>query len=115
MGIASFTDREQWVVRTTAEERWGKEAVELHEAEVEVRLGPEDMGEVSCPALFWKVQQCHYVVIKTGESRYRCRFFYSDLQQMTPDVTEYEELAECMVQLLQVQADYARATARMQQ
>ena len=113
MRIADFTDREKWVVRTTLEERWGADAVELHAAEVGLRLQPGDAEEAACPALFWSVDRCSFVVIKVAEGRYRCSFFYGDLQQLAPDVAEYTELAECIVQLLQVQSDHARARAGM--
>ena len=110
--VSDFTDREIWVIRTTVQERWGQDAIELHPADVEIRLRPEDEQGSPCPALFWAVNQCNFVVVKTGENRYRCQFFYNDLQQMSPDVTEYTELAECVVQLLQTQSDHARMTGR---
>ncbi len=110
--IPDFTEREKWVIRTTVDERWNQGAIELHAADVEVRLRPQDETGTPCPALFWAVNDCNFVVIKTAESCYRCQFFYNDLQQMGPDVTEYTELAECVVQLLQTQADFARMTGR---
>ena len=106
-----FTERERWVVRTTVAERWGRDAVELHPADIGVRPDPDAAREVPRPALFWRVDGCNFVVVKLGEDRYRCGFFYGDLQQFAPDVPEYSELAECVVQLLQTQADHARAAA----
>ena len=110
--ITDFTEREMWVIRTTVQERWNEDSIELHPADVEIRLHSQDEDGTPCPALFWTVNQCNFVVIKTGESQYRCQFFYNDLQQMAPDITEYTELAECVVQLLQTQADHARMTGR---
>ena len=107
-----FTERERWVVRTTVAERWGADKVELHPADIGVRPEPDAIEEVSRPALFWQVGGCNFVVVKLGADRYRCGFFYGDLQQFAPDVPEYSELAECVVQLLQTQADHARAAAR---
>ena len=109
---SDFTEREKWVIQTTVQERWGPDIIELHAADVEIRMRPQDEEATPCPALFWAVNQCNFVMVKTGESCYRCQFFYNDLQQMGPDVTEYTELAECVVQLLQTQADYARAIGR---
>ncbi len=111
-GIADFSEREQWVVHTTLQERWTDTDIPLHTADVEIRLRTEDAEGSPCPALYWQVDGCNFVVVKTSESRYRCQFFYNDLQQMAPDVTEYTELAECVVQLLQTQADHARMTGR---
>ena len=109
--IADFTDRERWVIRTTLDERWSDSQVPLHDTDIEVRLKPGDDQGTPCPGLFWNVNGCNFVVIKTGTDRYRCQFFYNDLTQVGPDVTEYTELAECVVQLLQAQADYARILA----
>ena len=108
--ITDFTEREMWVIRTAVQERWEQAEIELHPADVEIRMHPKDEEGSPCPALFWTVGPCSFVVVKTGESRYRCRFFYNDLQPMGPDATEYAELAECVAQLLQTQADYARMT-----
>ena len=110
--FTDFTEREIWVIQTTAKERWGRVDIQLHPADVAVRMHPQDEEGTPCPALFWIVNQCNFVVVKTGVSQYRCQFFYNDLQQMGPDVTEYTELAECVVQLLQTQSDYARMTGR---
>ena len=110
-GAPDFTERERWVVRTTVGERWGPDKVELHPADIGVRPEPGAAREESRPALFWRVGGCNFVVVKLGEDRYRCGFFYGDLQQFAPDAPEYTELAECVVQLLQIQADHARAAA----
>jgi len=38
--------------------------------------------------------------------RYRCQFFYRGYQQYGTGVHEYDDLSECMVSLLQAQADH---------
>ena len=39
--------------------------------------------------------------------RYRCQFYYRVHQMYGTGEEEYDDLSECMVTLLQVQADYA--------
>jgi hypothetical protein len=46
------------------------------------------------------------VVVKTGDRNYRCQFFYRIHQMYGTGVEEYDDLTECMVTLLQVQADH---------
>jgi hypothetical protein len=46
------------------------------------------------------------VVVKTGDSHYRCQFFYRIHQMYGTGVEEYDDLTECVVSLLQVQADH---------
>lgn len=43
---------------------------------------------------------------KTGEPRYRCQFYYRVRQMYGTGEEEYDDLSECMVTLLQVQADF---------
>ena len=110
--IANFTDREKRVTQTAVKERWGQGAVELHAADMEIGLRPKAKSGTPDLALFWAANDCNFLIVKAGESRYRCPFFYNGLQQMGPDVTDYTELAECVMQLLQMQSDYARMTGR---
>lgn len=106
--IPDFSDTERWTIQATVDERWGEGVTELHLADVEIRLTPEDASLTSCPAVFWISGECNFVVIKTGEQRYRCNFFYSaDLeQQLGTGINEFDDIATCVVTLLQTQADY---------
>ncbi|MEA3410088.1 MAG: hypothetical protein U9R74_00935 [Pseudomonadota bacterium] len=109
-GIADFTETERWTIQTTADERWGKGNTEPQEADVDVRLKPGDPGLTSCPALFWNVEEWNFVVLKSAGNRYRCQFFSSkNLEQMGTGIDEYDDVAECVVTLLQTQADCARS------
>lgn len=102
--IPDFTDTERWTIQTTVDERWGQNKVPLHLADVETRLAPGSDERITCPAVFWRVGECSFIVIKLGVRRYRAEFFYRDLEQMSADKT-YDELAQCVVELLQAQAD----------
>ena len=103
--IEDFTDSELWIIRTTLEERYG-ETIEPELADIELRLNPYATELTPCPAAAWSHQGCHFITCKTGDSRYRCQFYYRVHQMYGTGVEEYDDLSECVVTLLQVQADY---------
>jgi len=107
MPIADFTRAEVAIVQTTCNQRWRGEAVDLHPADVEMTLDPESDARIRCPALFWQVGDCCFVITKTGDRRYRCNFLYQhELEQYGTGVDDYHDLGECAVALLRVQADH---------
>lgn len=103
--IADFNDSELWIIRTTLEERYG-EAIEPQLVEVELRLDPGVTELTLCPAAYWEKSDCHFIVPKVGDNRYRCQFYYRNYQMYGPNVEVFDDLSECMVTLLQVQADH---------
>lgn len=104
--IPDFNDSELWTVQTTLKERYGRD-IEVQLAETEVRLSRHTTNMTPCPTLYWQVDDgCHFLVVKTGPERYRCQFFYRVHQMYGTGVEEYDNLTECVVTLLQVQADY---------
>lgn len=106
MKIPDMTETEIWAVQNTANERWkNQDPVDLQVVDVEVRINPEDRELVECPAIFWEKDDCHFVIIKTDESRYRCQFFYRNNDQFGTGIPEYDNISECATSLLQVQAD----------
>jgi hypothetical protein len=104
--IEDFTESELWIIRTTLEERYGVK-IEPQLADTELRLNPFSTELTICPAAYWEHEGCHFIVCKTGEPRYRCQFYYRVHQMYGTGTEEYDDLSECMVTLLQVQADYA--------
>jgi len=42
-----------------------------------------------------------------GDHRFRCQFFYSVREQYGTGKAEYDDLLECVVALLKLQADHA--------
>jgi hypothetical protein len=105
--IPDITDTERWILRTTLKERHGRD-LETQLADAEIRLSPSDRDLASCPVIHWSDEDgCNFIVFKTGDRKYRCQFFYRGYQQYGTGVTEYDDLSECIVSLLQVQADYA--------
>ena len=103
--IPDINDTEEWIVATTLKERYGRE-VAVQYADAEIRLSPADRELSVCPAFVWESDDCRFVIFKTGERLYRCQFFYRGYQQFGTGVHEYDNLTECAVSLLQVQADH---------
>lgn len=106
VSIPDFNKNELWVVRDTLKQRYG-EPIEPDLAETEMRLNPHSTELAICPALFWQdSNKCSFIVIKVGEGRYRAQFFYRVHQQYGTGIDEFTDLTECIVTLLQVQADH---------
>ena len=103
--IDDFTESELWIINTTLEERYGK-PMDLQLADIELRLNPYATELTPCPAAFWEHEKCKFIVCKTGPTRYRCQFYYRVHKMYGTGVEEYDDLSECMVTLLQVQADF---------
>ncbi len=105
--IPDFNEAELWAVRTALAERYGEER-EFELAETELRLDKHSTRLVPCPTVYWRDGACHFVVCKTGPERYRCNFFYRVHQVFGTGIEEFDNLTECVVTLLQVQADHQR-------
>lgn len=78
--IPDYTETELWAVRTTVNQRYGKE-VDLQLADSELRLDPDSPTLTSCPTIFWSERGANFVILKVGDSRYRCQFFNSGCEQ----------------------------------
>jgi hypothetical protein len=104
--IPDFNDNELWIIHTTLEERYGKKT-DVQLADSELRLSPHTDQLTLCPTLHWQDQGVHLVIFKTGEDRYRCMFYYNVREQYGTGIDEFDNLAECVTTLLQVQADHA--------
>lgn len=104
--IPDITNSEHWVIETTLTERYGSK-VETQIADAEIRLMPSDRELSSCPVVYWNRDGCNFIIFKTGSRKYRCQFFYRGYQQYGTGVHEYDDLTECIVSLLQTQADHA--------
>ncbi|HKJ08420.1 MAG TPA: hypothetical protein VKA76_04985 [Gammaproteobacteria bacterium] len=105
--IPDFTDNELWAIETTLRERYG-EPKEIQLAESELRLDPHSAELSSCPTVYWTHDNCHFVICKTDDHRYRAQFFYRLYQMFGTGVDEFDNVAECAVTLLQMQADHER-------
>jgi hypothetical protein len=50
----------------------------------------------------------NFVVSKVAGTQYHCQFFYRGYEQFGTGRTRYDDLTECVVALLQAQADHER-------
>jgi len=105
--IADFTDTENKLVHNTLRERYGQET-ETSMADVELRIYPDDRELTECPAHYWERDACHFILAKTGDSEYFSQFFYGNREQFGTGRERYDDLFNCIITLLQVQADHER-------
>ncbi len=110
--IPDFTDAERRLVSDLLLKRYGK-PVELRLADSDLQLGADPEQLTSCPTLYWNERGAHFIVCKTGGSRYRSQFFYSETEQYGTGRDEYDGLESCIVTLLQVQSDHERELAKV--
>jgi len=102
--IPNFSDREIWAVETAVKERYCK-AVEVMQADVELRLDPVMPVLELCPALVWQEGGATFVITKVGDNRFRAQFYYSVREQYGPGMEEFDDLPQCVITLLKIQED----------
>jgi hypothetical protein len=108
--IPDFDDAERALVARLVEQRYAKPvAIEL--ADSELRLDSARDAMTQCPTLYWQARGAQFVIWKTGERRYRCQFFYGDADHYGTGRAEYDDLAQCTLTLLRVQADHEKQSA----
>ena len=106
--IPDFTEQELWMIQTTLGERYG-ENIEVQLADTELRLNPALTELTLCPTAYWQYDNCHFVIFKLGSGRYNGQFYYRMYQMYGTGRNEYDDISECVVTLLQVQADHDRS------
>lgn len=107
-----FTEAERKRVTALLLERYGKLVpIQLADSELQLGVDPADLS--LCPTIYWSERGAHFAVFKTGESRYRCLFFYSEAEQYGTGRDEYDDLDTCALTLLQVQSDHERQLANI--
>lgn len=110
--IPQFTAREKNLVSQTLVERFGQPLpVQSIQSEIQLDLLKDELTLV--PSLTWQEGVCHFVVFKTGDSRFRCQFYYTDAEQFGTAKTEYDSLGDCVIDLLQVQAKHEEERQRV--
>lgn len=108
MPIPGFSASDIKLVQATLKERFGAEVAErteIKEADTEIRLTPADRELTVCPALFWIVGDCAFVIARTGQAAYRAMFYYSVKERFGTGVEEYDNLGDCVITLLKAQED----------
>ena len=108
--IPDFTEAEQNLVTELLRQRYGKIApLQLADSELLLDAGREEA--TLCPTLYWAERGAQFIVCKVASNRYRGLFFYSEAEQYGTGRDEYDDLEECALTLLRVQADHERLSA----
>lgn len=100
-----FSDNEINIVSDALTERYG-EAKDLQLADVELRLSQGGNELTEYPALYWFDGQCHFLIAKLGPFRYHNQFFYQGHEQFGTSRDDYDDILDCAVTLLRLQADH---------
>ncbi len=103
--IPDFTDEEIKIVQDSINERYGKE-IELQLADAEIRPDPSERELIEVPALFWAERDANFVTIKLDKSKFRSQFFYRGDQQFGTGHQVFDDIGNCVITTLQVQADH---------
>lgn len=106
--IADYSDADRQLVGQILFERYAR-LVPVQSADAELQLDPTRETLTLCPTLYWEERGAHFVVIKVADNRFRCQFFYSDQEQFGTGREFYDTLGDCVLTLLQVQADHEHA------
>lgn len=107
---ADFTDLERDLICELLYQRYLK-PVWPELADSELQLDPASDELTVCPTLFWSERGASFVVCKVAEQRFRCQFFYADDEQYGTGRPEYDDLRDCVLTLLRVQADHEKQSA----
>jgi hypothetical protein len=110
--IRDFTPRERNLVSQTLVERCGN-PVPLQAIQAEIQLNLLEEQLTQCPSLTWQIDLCHFVIFKTGDDRFRCQFYYTDAEQFGTGTQEYASLGDCIIDLLQTQAQHEKDRIKM--
>ena len=103
--IPDFTAEELDIIKKTVAERFDQ-AVDIELADTDLRLDKGSTQLTTCPAVYWEARNCHFVIAKLDDKRYRNQFFYRGYQQYGTGIEEYDDVFNCTLTLLQVQADH---------
>jgi hypothetical protein len=103
--VPDFTETELWTLGNVLRERYGEDP-DVQLADTDVRLTPGAKELTTCPAVYWEGRGAHFVIIKAGDGRYRGQFYYRLHQMFGTGIDEFEDVGDCALALLRVQADH---------
>lgn len=103
--VPDFSKDELSLIKATLFERFSRE-IPLELADTELRLSPASTAMTLCPTVYWKVDDCHFLISKIDKAHYYNQFHYRSYQQYGTQKKRYDDLFDCIVSLLKVQAEY---------
>lgn len=104
-----FSKAEIKIINQAINTRWKK--MDLHLADIEITRSSKDKQTTLCPAVVWETKDCTFVVVKVDESVYKSVFYYLATKQIDTGVNEYNDLADCVMTLMKVQANFMLSSA----
>ena len=104
--ITDFDNDEMGIIQTVVDTPY-RCPTPLNLADVEVQLEPPNPARQNRPAVHWLENGANFIVIKTGDERYRGQFFYRPSEIFTTEQDEYHQLADCIHSLLKIEANQA--------
>jgi len=102
-----FSSQDRRTFLLTLKKRWANDEVSTQMVDVDVRVGESDKDTIKCPAFYWEYAEYHFLLMKTGENKYRPQFFYQDNEEAGVDIVEFDDIGECSMALLKLQANHA--------
>jgi len=108
---ADFAPKERELVQATLLERYGR-AVPLQTVEVDLQIRPDSHQPTACAALYWQDGEAEFVIARVvdavpGTTTYRTQFFYDDGEAFGTGHSDFGNLGDCVITVLQVQAAHA--------
>ncbi len=105
--IPSFTVLEHKAVQATLAKRWAKGEIDLQIVEVDARDADSKEEAITCPAYYWEYGDYYLLILKTGVNSYRPQFFYQQGEEAGVEKMSFDDIAECTMALLQLQANHS--------
>ena len=108
-----FFPQEKELVQTTLLERYGR-VVTLQPVEVELQIDPKTHEPTTCAALYWNDGDAEFVLARMiafagAAPIYRAQFFYGDDEAFGTGHSNYGNLGDCVISILQVQSEHEAA------
>lgn len=100
-----FTSDELTLIHEILAGRYGS-TVETQQADIEIGIDQYDNGLTECPAIYWEHKDCHFIIAKAADNNFFSQFFYDGDEQFGTGKTSYDDLNNCVITLLQVQATH---------
>lgn len=103
--IPDFTKEELKIVQESVNERYGHD-IELQLADAEIRPDTSTRELIDVPAVFWAEHDANFIIVKVENNIFRSQFFYRGYQQFGTGHQIFDDIGNCVMTTLQVQADH---------
>ena len=101
---SDFNATELNIIKDATSKRW--KDVDIHLADIEITRTAKDEKTTLCPAAVWETADCTFVVSKVDEFVYKSVFYYLGTKQIDTGISEYNDLSDCVLTLMKVQANF---------